>query len=93
MRSVFNAFAIALPEALLSAGGAVAAQATHTDNTRGQESGKAAATTGTCLTIKTKSSPARHARPDKGKRHGESEGPSPARLRLRQRPCASLAEA
>lgn len=73
MRSVFNAFAIALPEALLSAGGAVAAQATHADNTGDQESGKAAATTGTSLTINTKSSPARHARPDKGKRHGESE--------------------
>jgi hypothetical protein len=39
MRPVFKAFAIALPGALLSAGGAVAAQATHADNTRGQESG------------------------------------------------------
>jgi hypothetical protein len=73
MKPVFNAFAIILAGALLSAGGAVAAHSAQAANTGGQESGKAAATTGTNLTNKTKSSPARHSRPTKGKHHEESE--------------------
>jgi len=68
MKSVCNTFALGLAGALLFAGGAVAAQSDDTNHTAEQESARAAATAGTDLTIKTKSSPARHSHPDKGKR-------------------------
>jgi hypothetical protein len=77
MKRVFNALAITLAGALLSAGGAAAAHAAQAANTGSQETGKPAATTGTNPTKnptnKTKSSTARHSRPTKGKHHNESE--------------------